>query len=282
MKDSARQFIRSQPARTAVRALLLILLLTTPAQAARNFDHNHTIYDSLLAAHVINGRIDYRALKADPLPLTRYLYDLAAVSKKQFHAFSREQQLAFLFNAYNAATLKLIIDHYPVTSIKDIGGMFKSPWNKPIVRLFGETITLNTLEHDILRADYNEPRLHMALVCAAKGCPPLRSEAYRAKKLGGQLNSQARTFLASPAGLQIDRLAHTVRVSSLFKWYGDDFIKTYTPRAGFSGLNKKKGAVANFCSRFVPDQDRSYLESGKYSLTYLDYDWSLNEQGARK
>jgi len=258
------------------------MLLALPALGAQQFDHNHTIYNRILKEHVIEGRVGYQALKADPRLLKRYLNTLAALSKQQFRTFSQEQQLAFLFNLYNAATLKLIIDHYPVRSIKDIGGWFKGPWDQPIVRLFAETITLNNLEHDILRADYNEPRLHLALVCAAKGCPPLRNEAYMAEKLDGQLNNQARTFLASPAGLQIDRPAGLVRVSSIFKWYGDDFIKAYTPQKDFTGLNKKERVVANFCSRFVPDQDRDHLKSGNYKIKYLDYDWSLNKQEARK
>jgi hypothetical protein len=183
-----------------------------------------------------------------------------------------------LINLYNAATLKLIIDHYPVKSIKDIGSFFKGPWDQPVVRLFGNTITLNHLEHDILRKQYSEPRIHMALVCAAKSCPRLRSEAYLAEKLDEQLKDQSRGFLTSPPGLSIDRKKKAVYFSSIFKWYGDDFIAKYAPAAGFTGLNKTERAVANFCSAYLVSADSDFLAAGGYSVKYQDYDWSLNEK----
>jgi hypothetical protein len=155
---------------------------------------------------------------------------------------------------YNAATLKLIVDHYPVKSIKGIGSLFKGPWDQPVVRLFDQTITLNNLEHDILRKDYNEPRLHMALVCAAKGCPPLRSEAYVGERLDGQLADQARIYLASPAGLQLDRAKGEARLSAIFKWYGKDFPSVSAFVARYSGQNVDG-----------------------LNIRYLDYNWSLNE-----
>jgi hypothetical protein len=277
MKANTRQHTTPNRTQTVLAALFLLMLQAIPSLAAQQFDHKHKAYDQILKAHVVDGRVDYQTLKADPQPLNRYLNNLAAVPKQQFQSSSKEQQLAFLFNLYNAATLKLIVDHYPVKSIKDIGSWFKGPWDQQIVRLFGTTITLNNLEHDILRKDYTEPRLHMALVCAAKSCPPLRSEAYTAEKLDGQLNDQARTYLASLQGLRIDRKTHTVYVSSIFKWYGKDFISIYTPGAGFAELNKIEMAVAAFCSRYVSDQNRAYLMTGDYTVKYIDYNWSLNE-----
>jgi hypothetical protein len=279
MKANTRQHTTPNRTQTVIAALFLVMLQAIPSLAAQQFDHNHKAYEQILKAHVVDGRVDYRTLKADPQPLNRYLNNLAAVPKQQFQSSSKEQQLAFLFNLYNAATLKLIVNHYPVKSIKEIGGWFNGPWDQPIVRVFGTTITLNILEHDILRKDYNEPRLHMALVCAAKGCPPLRSEAYTAEKLNAQLNDQTRTYLASPQGLRIDRQTHTVYVSSIFKWYGKDFISIYTPGSGFAELNKIERAVAAFCSGYVSDKKRAYLMSGGYTVKYIAYDWSLNEGG---
>lgn len=149
--------------------LTLILSLCGAARlGAQPFDHTHSAYGTLLRAHVVEGRVDYKALKAAPAALNGYLDVLAAVTKADFETWTQSQQLAYYFNLYNAATLKLIVDHYPVKSIKDIGGILSSPWDQRVVRLFGRAITLNNLEHDILRKDYNEPRLHMALVCAAK------------------------------------------------------------------------------------------------------------------
>jgi len=258
-------------------AFLLSISLCIASLSAQEFDHTHKAYDAILEKYALEGNVDYQSLHTNPRALKRYLNTMATVSKPQFQKFSKEQQLAFLFNLYNAATLKLIIDHYPVKSIKDIGSWFKGPWDQPVVWLFGTTITLNNLEHDILRKGYNEPRLHLALVCAAKGCPPLRTEAYTAEKLNTQLNDQTHTFLAGSSGLRINRQTRTVYVSSIFKWYGKDFISIYTPGAGFVGLNKIERAVAAFCSRYVSDQKRAYLMTGDYTVKYIDYDWSLNE-----
>ncbi len=282
MKATTGQHKKTSLLRTGLITLLLGLTLTAPSPAAQDFDHTHSTYTAILKAHVTSGRVDYQALSAEPRMLTRYLDTLATVSEQQFLTFTEAQQLAFLFNLYNAATLKLVVDHYPVKSIKDIGSWFKGPWNQPVVRLFGTTITLNNLEHELLRKDYTEPRLHLALVCAAQGCPPLRSEAYTAEKLNAQLNNQARTFLGASTGLRIDRHTRTVYVSSIFKWYGKDFISIYTPGAGFAELNKIERAVAAFCSRYVSDQKRAYLMSGGYTVKYSAYDWSLNERGGAK
>lgn len=197
----------------------------------------------------------YKALKASPQKLHAYLDTLAAVTKRQFASWTEAQQLAFGFNLYNAATLKLIVDHYPVKSIRDIGNIFRGPWKQKVVRFRGEKITLDDLEHGFLRQEYNEPRLHVALVCAAIGCPPLRTEAYVADRLDEQLNDQSRTFLQSPKGLVVDRVNGKAHISSIFKWYGDDFP-----------------SVRDFVSRHS-GHDLTGLE-----IDYLDYDWSLNEQ----
>jgi hypothetical protein len=256
----------------------MVLLVSAGGATAQEFDQTHSLYDGLLKAHVVKGRVDYAALKAESKALDRYLSQLAGVQEKQFRSWDEARQLAFLFNLYNAATLRLILDHYPVPSIKDIGGWFQGPWDQPVVPLFGTPITLNTLEHTILRKQYKEPRLHMALVCAARGCPSLRSEAYTAEHLQEQLDDQAEKLLADPGKFRIERGSNIVYFSSIFKWYGDDFKSRYMPSAGFSGLDETQRAVANFCARYLLEPDRQYLEAGGYAVRFLDYDWSLNEQ----
>jgi hypothetical protein len=254
----------------------MAILLIAGAAGAAEFDRTYASYDALLKRFVIDGRVDYKGIKADSGALDRFLDSSAGVSKGAFDAWGPSGQIAFLINLYNATTLKLIIDHYPVGSIKDIGSFFRGPWDQPVVRLFGNTITLDNLEHDILRKRYREPRIHMALVCAAKSCPPLRSEAYVASKLEAQLDDQSRRFLTGPTGLRIDRSGKAVYFSSIFKWYGKDFIAKYSPASGFSGLDKTERAIANFCSRYLSASDDDYLKAGGYSVKYLDYDWSLN------
>ena len=202
----------------------------------------------------------------------------ARIRLQQGETVHESHRLAFLINLYNASTLKLIVDHYPVQSIKDIGRFFKGPWDQPVVRLFGKSVTLNHLEHDILRKQYSEPRIHMVLVCAAKGCPLLLGMAYTADKLDEQLSGQSRRYLLSPAGLSIDREKKVVYFSSIFKWYGEDFVSRHSPTTGFTGLDKAERAVANFCSVYLDSADRDYLTAGGYSVKHLDYDWSLNEK----
>lgn len=236
--------------------LTAILLTGTIAAHAQGFDHTHARYNTLLQAHVDGqGMVDYKALKTSPQKLNTYLDELAGVTKRQFASWTEARQLAFGFNLYNAATLKLIVDHYPVKSIRDIGNIFRGPWKQKVVRFRGETITLDELEHGFLRKEYKEPRLHVALVCAAMGCPPLRNEAYMAERLDEQLNDQSRKFLRSPKGLVLDRANGKARISSIFKWYGGDF-----------------DSVPDFVARHS-GQDLNGL-----NIEYLDYDWSLNEQ----
>ncbi|MHC4288063.1 MAG: DUF547 domain-containing protein [Planctomycetota bacterium] len=262
-------------------AFLLLYPAVTPAKEV-TFDLDHTLYDTILKEFVKEGLVDYAELQKNPHSLNRYLTGLSQVKEPVFKEWEKNQQLAYLINLYNAATLKLIVNHYPIERIKDIGSLFKGPWHQPIISLFEKPITLNTLEHEIIRTDYDEPRIHLALVCAAKGCPPLRGEAYTAEKLHAQLDDQGRLFLSNPDKFQIDRPHHTVYLSPIFKWYGKDFTRQFTPQGGFEKLNKTERAVLNYCSRYLCDPDSQFLAAGGYSVRYLDYDWSLNERKAKK
>lgn len=258
-----------------IRLTFVFVLLSFTAQG---FDHEHKLYNNVLKANVKNNMVDYAGLKNNLKELNQYLEALAKVPKKRFKTWNTRQQLAFLFNLYNAATLMLILKHYPVKSIRDISNpLKKGPWDQPVVRLFGKTITLNALEHQILRKEYNAPRLHLALVCAAKGCPPLRSEAYVGERLNQQLDDQSQRFLKNRMNFRIDKKKGVVYFSSIFNWYGKDFISKYSPKAGFKKLNEVEKATANFCAQYLSKEDRIYLESKEYQIKYLDYDWSLNE-----
>jgi len=261
---------------------ILLLLSQSLAMANKTFDPNHTTYNQVLKDFVKDGLVNYAGLKQTPHQLKQYLNDLSQVKKDIFKKWDKDQQLAFLINLYNSATLKLIIDHYPIKSIKDIGWFLKGPWDQKFVKLFGQTITLSTLEHEIIRKDYNEPRIHMALVCAAMGCPSLRNEPYVGEKLDAQLNDDTRKFLNSKKGLQIDRNKKIVYLTSIFKWFGEDFVNKYAPKSGFEGFNRTEQAVLNFVSRYVSQEDQKYLQTGNYSIKYLDYDWSLNERQVSK
>lgn len=233
--------------------------------SAQAFDHTHAAWDKVLKQRVKEGLVDYAALKANPDELGAYLESLAKVGKSEFLAWSEPQRLAFLFNLYNAATVKLIVDHYPVSSIKKIGGVFSSPWKQKRVPLFGTLRSLDDLEHDMLRVDYHEPRLHFAIVCAAKGCPALRSEAYMAERLNEQLEEQARAFMRNTSKNRIDQAKGLVYLSPIFDWFHKDF-------------ESKPGGVLAFVRPYFPSGE--VLAKGEWSIKYTDYDWSLNEQSA--
>lgn len=234
------------------------------APGAQAFDASHALYAGVLAKHVSNERVAYEALKADSSELDAYLDELAAVSEADFQSWPADEQIAFLINVYNASTLRLVIDRYPLKSIKDIGTLLKGPWDQPAVRLFGESTTLDTVEHEILRKKYTEPRVHFALVCAAKGCPPLRGEPYVAARLEEQFEDQGRRFLASGEKNAISAGERTVGLSPIFKWFKDDFLK-------------KSPSVLGFVQPYFPAGSPQDLASGGYKIKYTPYDWSLND-----
>ena len=257
-----------------LRFLLVIfswaLVLAAEGRSASEFDQAHTALDRVLRQHVRNGLVDYAALKASPKPLTGYLDQLAGVSEASFKAWSESDRLAFLINLYNAATLQLIVDHYPVTSIKRIGSWFGfagaggGPWAQKVVRLFGQVTTLDHVEHGIIRKEYREARVHFALVCAARGCPPLRGEAWVGAKLDGQLTEQGRIFLGQTEKNRVDPAARILYLSPIFKWFAADF-------------EAQSGSVEKFILPLWPDATRPSLAESGYKIVYTDYDWTLND-----
>lgn len=233
-----------------MKLALLFLLAALPASAGLN---------EVLSARVHEGRVDYAGLKKDPSGLDAWLAAAAATDENEFKGRSREARLAFLINLYNAATLRLILDRYPIASIRDIGPAWdpNKAWKLPVVMVFGRTVTLNQVEHEMIRPVFNEPRAHFALVCAAKGCPPLRSEAYDGVRLDAQLDDQARTFLSQRAKNDASKAGETAYLSPIFKWYMKDF-----------GGSKK--SVLRFVNKWLPVEEA-------WEVDWTAYDWSLNE-----
>lgn len=245
-------------------SLLMPLAVALAATvSAAPYDHSHGAFDALLKTRVSQGLVDYAGLKANRAPLDEYLATAGAVAMADFQHWTRDEQLAFLINVYNAATLQLIVDAYPVDSIKSLGSLVKSPWSRETVQLFGKKISLDTLEHKIIRKNYSEPRIHFALVCAALGCPPLRGEAYQGARLEEQLNDQVKTFLGTPAKNRLDAEKKTVWLSPIFKWYGEDF-KTAS------------NTVIAFVAPFMGAASAETMKD--WTIEYTEYDWSLNDQ----
>ncbi|MEM9484841.1 MAG: DUF547 domain-containing protein [Cyanobacteria bacterium P01_F01_bin.116] len=236
---------------------------------------DYTAYDDLLSTYVDEeGWVNYVELQQSRQALDTFNDVLASVDDATLSSWSEEEQIAFWMNAYNSLTLKSIIDQTPLKpSIKDITGV----WRLRKHSINQKEKTLNEIEHDVLRVDFDEPRLHAAIVCAAISCPPLRNEAFTGEKLDEQLDSQVKQWLARPDGLKIDKEAGDVKVSKIFSWFGGDWVPSYGVDSGFAGSKEEK-AVLNFISKYVSDEDRAYLEAGDYKVSYFDYDWSLNKQ----
>lgn len=254
-------------------------------EEVESFDQSHSIYDSVLKKYVRNGRVDYKGFKSSAEEFDTYLRDLASVRERDYTNWSREEKLSFWINAYNAFTIKAIIDNYPIkgsvlsfyprNSILQIDGV----WDKLQFQAVGRKVTLEGIEHEILRKEFREPRIHFAIVCASPGCPDLMSEAYKADTLDEQLEGAATEFINnSKKGVEINPANKVVKISKIFKWFGEDFIEGSENTELFNDRNAKDRAVLNFVRNHVESQeDRAFLESDQFKISYLDYDWSLNE-----
>ncbi len=249
---------------------------------------SYSDFRAIVQSYVDNrGMVDYKRLKADRSMLDAYVASLAVVNPKDYEEWPEKEKIAFWINAYNALTLRAVIDHYPIRSsalgsllypeksIRQIPGV----WDKLKFPVMGRELSLDDIEHSMLRVKFNEPRIHLALVCAAVGCPPLRNEPYSGAELDSQLDDQARRFLGNPDKFRLDRERGTVHLSPIFKWYGQDFVKRYGAGANFPGKVEAEKAVMNLLSPYLDSESRSFLEIRNPSIQYLDYDWSLNENG---
>ncbi len=248
----------------------LALLLAGPwnvpaAEASATFDRSHAAYTALLQRHVSNGMVDYAALKRDAV-LGTYLASLSEVSREELEAWPESDRIAFWIDAYNAFTLQLILEHYPVKSIRSIGFLPGSAFRQEFIRLRAAgsaPISLDFIEHETLRKRFREPRVHFALVCASASCPSLRGEAYRGADLDRQLEEATRAFLADQRKNRFDAATRTLHLSAIFKWFGEDF-------------ERAAGSVPAFVSQHALAEFGAVLSSGPVAVEYEPYDWSLN------
>ena len=245
--------------------------------ANTNQPFSYEPYADILSTYVNQqGFVDYLGLQANRQLLDQFNDSLAAVDSATYESWTEADQIAFWINAYNSLTLKSIINQSPLKdSIKDIVGVWRI--KKHAVLADGKTFTLNNIEHDVLRADFNEPRIHVAINCASFSCPDLRTEPYTGDQLDDQLDQQVNRFLTNPKGLRIDREANIVYLSKIFEWFGEDWKPSYEVDSGFTG-NQNEQAVLNFISGYLGADDQVYLIEGNYQVKYMDYDWSLNDQ----
>ncbi len=212
-------------------------------------------YDRLLKAHVDDrGLVDYSALADDPSALDRYVASLADPGLLDEN-HSEDRRLATLINAYNAFTLKLIVDHGGGDGLDSILDLHDGkPWDQEIWTLAGQEVSLNQIEHEYVRPVFDEPRIHWALVCAAYSCPPLRAEAYTAEQLGRQLADQEHRVLQAGDDRFVQIRDGRAKVTRLFEWYGQDF-----------------GDWKTYVNERLPQAPLQFDD-------FLEYDWKLNGQ----
>ncbi|RMG88194.1 MAG: DUF547 domain-containing protein [Bacteroidetes bacterium] len=220
---------------------------------------NHDLWSRLLHRNVTpEGRVLYAGFARERDSLRLYLETLSQ-NPPDPDRWPENEQLAYWINAYNAFTVELILTHYPVKSIKDIAGkipMINSPWDLKFFKIGGVDFDLNTIEHEILRKQFQEPRIHFAINCASKSCPNLLNEAYLADRLEAQLQRQAIRFVNDSTKNQI--AGDEARLSPIFNWFAKDFTQN--------------GTLTDFINRFAKQP-----LSPKTKIRFLGYDWNLNE-----
>jgi hypothetical protein len=245
-----------------------------------DFDHGYAAYERVLRRHVRPPRVDYVALSADRTALDAALEMMNRPGGDEERRWTRGERMAFWINAYNLFTLRAIVDHYPIkshfltmqprNSIRQIDGV----WTHLAWQAAGRTVTLDDIEHRILRPEFKDPRVHFAINCASIGCPPLHNEPYRASTLDAQLDAAARRYLGSPDGLQVD--GSTLRVSSILKWYGDDFVPRFAAEPA-GGRDAAERAILGVVAAFGPAPAAALARTPSVRVAFLSYNWSLND-----
>ena len=220
---------------------------------------HHGMWDSLLKKHVsAAGVVNYKGFLADSSAFKAYL-QLLSQGYPNDKNWSKNEQMAYWINTYNAYTVQLILKNYPVTSIKSIKSgipFVNDVWQMEFIPIENKLYHLNNIEHGILRTQFQEPRIHFAVNCASKSCPKLLNEAYVAEKLDAQLSQQAQSFLND--GVRNKISTQKAELSKIFSWYRGDFTK--------------KQRLFEFINQYS-----EHKMTEKMTIDYLDYDWNLNE-----
>ncbi|MCC6989121.1 MAG: DUF547 domain-containing protein [Acidobacteria bacterium] len=254
-------------------------------RTAADFDHTYADYGAILATHVSGSRVDYARLAASHTAFDEVVAAFGAVAAHDEAGWSRAERMAYWINAYNVFTLRAIIDHYPIrgswfsrypkNSIRQISGVWTNlRWNAG-----GRQLTLDDIEHKLLRPQFQDPRVHFAINCASVSCPPLASEPYRSDRLEAQLDRAAVRYLSGPTGLVVD--GTTLRLSSIFDWYGGDFDLRYSPR-GPAGQNGTTRALLGMVATHGPEPAQALALQPGTRIAFLDYDWTLNDTTMRR
>jgi hypothetical protein len=258
------------------RLAVFALALWTSCAFSQAFDPSHRVWDELLKKHVVvleggkASRIRYAGMAQDRAALKNYLEGISSVKESEYAGWTRPRQMAFLINAYNALMAEKILTRYPdINSVWDFGKLFGNPFKDRFFTLFQRSFSLDEIEHETLRKQFREPRIHYALNCASVGCPMLREEAYLGDRLERQLEEQAVRFLSDRSRNRLALMgseAGKLEVSRIFDWYKEDF----EPRAAY---------FARYAKLLSDDAaGQGMISEGKAPLSFLEYDWALNDR----
>ncbi len=234
------------------------------------FDHSHALLDEVLSTHVQGDRLDYEGVLGEREKLDRYLTAMHAVTPEEIEDWTSDQRFAFWINAYNAHVIQIVLDNYPLRSIKDIGGMlFNKVWDKEFIPMRAhhpdgknDDLSLNDIEHGILRPQFEDARVHAAINCASYSCPPLLDAAFVADRLDEQLDAQMRAFVMDELRVRFDEKKGVLYLSKIFDWFEDDF-------------ERDAGSVREYVIRYAPTEKAAFIRDAR--IRHLDYDWSLND-----
>ena len=243
---------------------------STVEAPAGAFDQSYALFNDLLSRFVKPDGVDYKGLAKESEQLDTYLAALQAVELEDFQTWSRDERFAFWANAYNGYILRLIVDNYPVDSIRDLGGkLFGKVWDHELIPLSHlapeidhELLSFNDVEHGILRPVFQDARVHAAVNCASASCPPLATHALVASKLDAQLDAAMSAFVQDPSRNKLDAEAGRLELSSIFDWFSEDF-------------ERDAGSVRNYVKRYAGTKGGDWIDAAKVS--FLDYSWALND-----
>ena len=268
-------------------SLILIMFVSIFGIKANTAQFDDLIYDNLLQKYVENGFVNYQGLKRNEAALKNYLKQIELVDQKKFETWSTEEQMAFWINTYNAITLEGILRNYPIqwggmiararfpqNSIRQISGF----WDKVFIKVMGKDLTLNDIEHKILRKKFDDPRIHFVIVCASIGCPILENRAFFSENLDQRLEQSTSHFINNGDKVRLDKEKNTIYLSSIFDWYKEDFKASEKGKKKFNKYRDNEQGVMEFVTKYFSETGQKYIVQNQPKIKYLDYDWSLNEQ----
>ncbi len=258
--------------------LFVCCLPASDLSAATAFDH--TAWDTFLKKYVNEkGDVDYQAVRSDPAALQDYLDSLAAVDIAGLRDWPREEVLAYWLNAYHAAMIKLVVDHYPQNSVQTIPGF----WDIAAIRFDtpdkeSQNFSLNAIRTKSLIGVHRDEKIHLVLSMAARGGPHLPREAFTGAKVEGQLFLLTRRFVTDPAFVDVQPGRKKIRVSRLFKWYARDFNLDFGIPEPIGRFSPEETSVLSFLSYYLEDESKEeYLQEGRFKIDYMTFDWDLND-----